>query len=202
MADTYRFRWKGCELQNIIQHVPPGTTVAIANAMAKAWVDVTLDPGAPGSPAQADLDGVMLDMGWVPFSVNPTTPLRAVTTKQSLEAVLVVDAAIAAPVAFATLLSQAITTDAGSISVDARVSGEASVAVYFQIVLDGVPMSGGGATMGGTGAVAIKRTAPIAAGAHVVEVQWRLASAGVASVRPVSAPDGESATLGVSEFVT
>jgi len=200
--DTYRFRWKGCALQEIIQQVPPGVAVTLTNAMAKAWIDVTLDPGPPGSPAESDLNSIMLDMGWIPFSVNPTTPLRAVTTKQQILATLAADAQLIGVAPFVTLLSQAVTTDVGTLNVQASISGSTTSGANFRILLDGVQVGTGAAIGIGAGAATLIKREAVAAGAHLVELQWLIPAAGVADIAPVAQPDSQGATLFVEEVVS
>lgn len=74
---------------------------------------------------------------------------------------------------------------------------------YFRVLVDGVVQRGAAARLA-TGsqpqAVGISLRVPVAAGARVVKVQWRVDSAlAVGQIRPVAAPDAESASLLVAE---
>lgn len=203
MAITnYRYRWRGCDDAVIRQNIDPAIASALTNAMPKAWMDVQLDPGLPGSSSQVDLDAIMLQMGWVLFAIDPQTPLRAVTEKQEFFSSLILDASTASP-AFATLLTVALTTDAGFLDIESVVSGTGTVPASFRLVLDGVPLPNGGATMGiGGASAALAKRVAITPGAHVVELQWKINGVGLCEIYPQTREDGESAGLSVREVVS
>jgi hypothetical protein len=112
---------------------------------------------------------------------------------------------------FVTLLTVAITTQA-STKLDIKFAGAASSSnnsadqVFFRLTVDGVAQSAVGITTNSSGANLAESMAltwvvtGLAAGAHTVLIQWRR-SANTAQIRPVAAPDAESATLTVQEIL-
>jgi hypothetical protein len=73
--------------------------------------------------------------------------------------------------------------------------------VFFRVLVDGVVRRGGAArvsTLSQPQAVGIVLRVPVVAGARVVKVQWRV-DGGTGQIRPIAAPDAESASLLVAE---
>lgn len=133
------------------------------------------------------------------FAVYGPTGSGAVV--QTTFAELTVDTS-PAPVAFNTLLSQALTLNAGTklvIRFDASMSATSNNRdVFFRVLIDGVVKRGVGARLANTGSaesVALSYVqSGLLAGAHTVVIQWR-APAGTVQIRPVAAPDAEHASL-------
>jgi hypothetical protein len=200
---TYRYRWRGCEFQTIKTNVDPAILITIANAMPKAWVDINLDPGLPGSAAQTDLDSAMLSMGWVPFAIDPLTPLRGVTTKQEIYTPLLIDVTTASLVFVPFLSTPIIQTDSGFLDIQANISAISTIATYFRLLLNGAPVVDGGFSIGiGVGSTSIFKRVPILAGNHIIEIEWRVIGLGSVDIQPVTNPDSQSANLFVKEVVS
>lgn len=107
---------------------------------------------------------------------------------------------------FVTLLSQAITISAGSILIVQFVSSSSNGGAlrfeYYRILIDGTPYRGASCKLtniDATGGASISIRVPgLAAGSRTVIVQWRV-SGGTGQIRPVTVPDGESASVLIQE---
>jgi hypothetical protein len=104
------------------------------------------------------------------------------------------------------LISQAVTITASGILIihlTAAVSNSAvNKAVQFRVTVDGVSQGGFGielksAGVSCSGAIVVRVTG-LSAGAHTVKARWQT-SAGTAQIRPVGAPDTESANMLIEE---
>ncbi len=116
---------------------------------------------------------------------------------------------------FATLLTLPITTVGGDLICRVTCSYAILVAVVggtgFRLSLDGTPvaLTGMSGAIGGPGAqnavLLFKRIAAVAAGAHTLDLEWALAApvfaGAVLTVRPVTMPNSEHASLFVREVV-
>lgn len=112
---------------------------------------------------------------------------------------------------FGTLLSQAITTAAGTklrITFSSATSNtKPSVTYAFRVMIDGVVQRGAGASPGSAGAtqstVFDLLVSGLSAAAHTVEVQWRSdpGAANTTQCRPVTFQDTEHASLTLLEVV-
>ena len=110
----------------------------------------------------------------------------------------------------------------GSLSVTITTSGNSNVVVQFQsslsnntnnqqvyarLQVDGVTKRSGGMAASGSGnpgsVVLIYQMTGLSAGSHTFTIQWRASSSGsIAQCRPVTVPDGESASLMLQEIST
>lgn len=108
--------------------------------------------------------------------------------------------------AWTDLLTANIATVAGTmLDIAANLSFSCTgggLVTFMRVLVDGVVLRGAAETVASTGAYGSMtlqvRGAGLAAGAHVVKLQWRV-SANTTRCRPVANPDGESASLLVSE---
>ena len=107
---------------------------------------------------------------------------------------------------FVTLLTQAITTVAGTVlDVTATlgfINGTNNAQTFFRITIDAVAQRGvaehhSPASAQRSAAITVRKTG-LAAGVHTVLVEWRVSS-GTASIRPATQPDQEHASLRVIE---
>jgi len=109
---------------------------------------------------------------------------------------------------FVTLLSRPITVLVTGSDVDIIATfavshtSAADQTTFFRITFDGVPVRGAGlfsTDVGETNSGAIiAHMTGVAAGVHTVLLEWRTTAA-TAQIRPVAAPDAESAALFVDE---
>ena len=109
---------------------------------------------------------------------------------------------------FVDLLTVSVTTTAGSkLALEAIASALITVSalqVFFQLTVDGVKVgpacaiTGSGANVRQTVSL-IALVAGLAAGAHTVKLQWRVASANTATIDVVTNPDRAGARLQFTE---
>lgn len=152
------------------------------------------DAGFISGANQAKLDGI-------------AAGAQVSVLRQTVFLALAVDASRAVA-GFATLLSQPITISAGGVLIlqfDATVSNTSlGSQTFFRYQIDGVTVANGGASstnavLDGVGTVSLtKRVTGLAVGARTVTVQWSR-SAGTSNIRPVTVPDGEHASLLLTE---
>lgn len=134
---------------------------------------------------------------------NPIVPSGIV---QTLNAAVVADTTTSST-GFVDLLTINVTTLAGTkLVIRASFACANSVTgsgIYFRITTDGVSRGGActryGGAPGSSGALNYLETA-LAAGAHVIRLQWRV-DGGQGRIRPVVAVDAESCHLMVQEVV-
>ena len=191
---TYRYRFVGVTDPYINDRIDPAFPATTIDTGPRIQSDVSAD-----SSTKADLDAVMLYRGWVFVETNPASP-TPLTTRQVVSAFLATDQSTSST-AFVTLLTVNITTAAGSLEILATAATNAIVVSGFtRLVLDGVAVAQSGAGhLIGVATHAISRRVPIAAGAHVVELQWRTAVGGTLNCQPLAQPDREHASLLVRE---
>lgn len=202
MPTNYRFRFRGVDPRMLRQSIDPAVTITPAAGFPKLFIDITLNPGPPGSSAESDLKSVMDAMGWTVVATDPAAPLRGVTVRRQAFVELANDVQTTST-AFATIASQNLTVDADAIlNISIRVSVASNVAVAFRLGLDDVAIGSGAFAPASGGTVSLRKRVAAAAGAHTVTLQWRLASAGTANIRPVTQPDSEGASLFVEEIVS
>ena len=202
MPTTYRFRFRGIDPRMLRQSIDPAVTITPAAGYPKVFLDITLDPGPAGSSAEIDLKSAMDGMGWVPVATDPAAPLRGITVRQQAFVELASDAQTTQTV-FTTLASQNLTVDSdATLNIATRVSVSSNVAVAFRLGLNGVALGSGAFAPAGGGTISLRKRTAVAAGAHTIALQWRLAAAGTANIRPVTQPDAEGASLFVEEIVT
>jgi hypothetical protein len=72
---TYRYKWLGPIASVLANQLPPSAPSTILATNPSAFVDVQLNPGDPGSPAESDLEVTMAQLGWTLVATNPTNPL-------------------------------------------------------------------------------------------------------------------------------
>jgi len=196
---VFRYSSKGISDQALVRTVP-GTPVVTSYAPA-AFVDVT----APLA-SQADLDEVMSRYGFILETVDPTVASPLTGYRQSVFTRVTVDTTtiVVSPV-FATLLSAPITLSTSAVLlvfVSFAASRSNPALDLFQVKVDGVVQAGGGAAVHGHGGgvsnssgAIVLRIAGLAAGPHTIAVEWSQDAAGTVSIRPVTAPDAEHASL-------
>lgn len=200
---TRRYRNQAVSNADLAQ-VVSASAIIVAN-YANA-VDVQIDPGVPGTTDT--LDEFMLGIGYVFDAAAPATPVGG----NYVKSVFVEQAAdVTAGVAFADLLTIAITTGASKLNIafsagiglSFTVLGVLST-VSFRILLDAVPLRGTSASASLTGlqgTAALQLQTPVTAGPHTVTLQWKVVGvAAAADIRPVAAPDFEHASLLVEEL--
>ena len=71
---VYRFQWEGVTAHKIENNIPKDVKFTISQVATKNLIDITLDPGDPGSAAALDLQEVMSDNGWTLIATNPQDP--------------------------------------------------------------------------------------------------------------------------------
>jgi hypothetical protein len=107
---------------------------------------------------------------------------------------------------FIDLLTLAINTTGGDLEIwfdatNSLTSGNRQT--FYKLLVDGVAQDGTStfttfsAPVSRTGAI-VRKVTGLAAGAHTVKVQWKVDS-GTTQIRPVTAPNSESAGLLVNE---
>lgn len=180
--------------ENVLkQTASSGTALTVARADHKHDVAT----GVPVSIGISNLEGTATSLARSDHS-------HSGQILQSIFSEVTVDTTTASA-AFVTLLSQNINTSDGYIYVNATFSSSNATnnqTNYFRITIDDVPIRGCGtrfasATTPGAGAILIKR--PIAAGAHNIQLQWRVAG-GTGRIYPVTAPDAEHTSLLIQEM--
>jgi hypothetical protein len=123
---------------------------------------------------------------------------------QTTEITLSIDASNGQP-AFQNLLVFTFITTGGNLllwaSYAASLAGLAVLPaeVDFQLTVDGNPLPGNGISLDEadspqTGSL-VSRVTGLAAGPHLVALQWRVSNAQTAQIRPLSQPGRESATV-------
>ncbi len=184
-------------LKSKINFVGPGLTAATDGGDA-TQANVTLTTAAPISVGTSNTAGVA-------DSVSRSDHQHKGPFLQSVFAEIAADTTTTSA-AFVTLLSQAITIQAGSILlIHFTVSNSHSTnnqTGYFRIQVDGVTVRAAANRNGTSGepgscSIVLRRTG-LAVGAHTVTVQWRT-SGGTIRVRPITAPDQEHASLLLEE---
>lgn len=204
---TRRYRSQGVSKAELQQLVAPSAFVVARYADA---LDVQVDPGVPGTTDT--LDEFMLGAGYVFDSTATATPVGGNYIQSSFAELL---GDVAAPGAFADLLTVAIATAAAasrlkivfsaSIGLSLSLGGVLSTA-SFRVLLDGVALRGSAASASLTGSTAsatLTLQVPVTAGPHVVTLQWQVIGVlAAAAIRPVTRPDLEHASLLVEEVFT
>lgn len=185
----------------------PAAPVDVTKAAASAGVALTVaraDHKHDISTATAVSVGTANTEG-VATSLSRSDHVHKGTFLQSVFAQITVDTTTAS-VAFVTLLSQAITIQAGSvllIHVSAGTSNSANTNTnFFRIQVDGATQRGVAVSLDAAntpGSVAlVLRVTGLAAGSRTVVLQWRV-GAGTGRIGAVAAPDAEHASLLLEE---
>jgi hypothetical protein len=68
-ATTYRYRWTGVDPEMVRQNLAPQVKFTLLQPLPQPITDVILSSDVPDD--KADLDAVMLVMGWEYVSTNP-----------------------------------------------------------------------------------------------------------------------------------
>lgn len=194
---VYRYAWKGLDLASLQALVRPDLILtrqgpAPAPVMDISAIDPTLED-------KIDLDEAMLSLGWNYQSTDPPTQAQGLILRQEIGLPLTVDMITVSDV-FEDLLTVPITTNASVLGLMANMVSTAAASLgYFRVTVDGFPVAKG-AHLEGTANLFLGGRVPVPAGAHVVKVQWRVAPGGTQSIRPVTVPDAEFASLLVREM--
>lgn len=192
---VYRYRWQGVDINEINSQIDPAFPTTASVPAPTTFIDITADDST-----KDDLDIAMIAQGWLFFATDPSNVNNGLIVKQVSNIPRTVDITTTSS-SFVTLLSTTITTDDGFLIIEAAATASATTTgVYFRLLRDGVVVAnGGGAHDIGLTSVTLLKRVPIVAGSHTIELQWRVDSLGSASIRPVTFPDAESATLRVIE---
>lgn len=194
----HRYVWKSVNLTDLVNVLPASAVPTISGEGPQRIVDINLVDDA----AKPDLDDAMAALGWTFVESSPATTPNFLDVKQVAFAKVTVDTSTSSAI-FTTLLSVAMTTGVGFIDIVMDVAVTTLVTGgFFRLVLDAVPLAGGGRAtsfIGTSGAACTLRVA-VGAGAHTILLEWRASALGTVQCRPVTFPDAEGASLYVAEI--